>query len=78
MCLMMNTFSRQNEYMRLVNAFILMTHFIQWITISNHHWILYTHIKWSDISAIDISNLHVQRLEMIAVLLSTNHPLKMS
>ena len=29
------------------------------------------------ISAIDISNSYVQRLEMIAVLSSTNHPFKM-
>ena len=74
MCLMMNTFSRQNEYMRLVNAFILTTHFIEWRTISIHNEILYTYIKYIAISAIDIFDSYVQRIDIIFAFSSTNHP----
>ena len=69
MCLMMNTFSRQNEYMRLVNAFILTTQLIQWILISIHNETLYAYIKYFE--------SYVQRIEIIVVLLSTNIPFKM-
>ena len=68
-CVIVNTFSRQNDYMRLVNAFILTTQLIQWMTISIHNEALYAYIKYFD--------SYVQRIEIIVVLLSTNIPFKM-